>query len=385
MQGKSSNPGYAAFGGYEEADGKEILLQALPQALLVVNDEGLVRYANLQAEQFFATSSSMMCGQALSKLAPSCLPLLPIVRRAQQTKQACNVHGVIFPPALLGADTQESRQETRKANVSIASVNGEGHWLIMVYPWALEHRLSRRQRQQESSHGLSTMAMVLSHEMKTPLAGIDAAAQLLAQDVQGEQQDIVRLIREEARRMVRYLHNLDGIFQNASYDTMASTNIHEILDRVCQLVQQEGAANITIQKNYDPSLPTVWGCGDSLMRVFLNIVTNAVEAHQDAATRAAPAVAPTIKISTAYRSTARLVTPGGQKTLAPIEVSFHDNGPGIPQDIMAHILEPFMTTKSKGTGLGLALASRLISDHGGFFDYSSEKGNTLFRVCLPVG
>ena len=137
------------------------------------------------------------------------------------------------------------------------------------------------------------------------------------------------------------------------------------------------ARHVAIREEYDPSLPPVHGDRDLLLQVFLNLVKNAAEA--------VPEVGGEIVLTTAYRHGLRLAGPGGERPAhLPLMVSVADNGAGIPDDLKAHLFDPFVTTKRNGTGLGLALVAKVIGDHGGVIEFDSQPRRTVFRVFLPI-
>ena len=143
-------------------------------------------------------------------------------------------------------------------------------------------------------------------------------------------------------------------------------------------VAQSGfARHLHFAEDYDPSLPLVHGSRDLLVQVFLNLVKNAAEAS--------PVKGGEIVLATAYRHGRRLTTRnGGLPLQLPLMVSVTDNGSGIPDDLRAHLFDPFVTTKRNGTGLGLALVAKVIDDHGGIIEFDSQPRRTIFRVFLPV-
>jgi two-component system nitrogen regulation sensor histidine kinase GlnL len=130
-------------------------------------------------------------------------------------------------------------------------------------------------------------------------------------------------------------------------------------------------------EKYDPSLPEVKGNKDLLTQVFLNLVKNASEATGDNKAE--------IKLVSSFRPGVRLSVPGRARPVSlPLEFSIIDNGSGVPEDIKSHLFDPFVTTKSNGTGLGLALVAKIIGDHGGTIECNSEPGHTEFCVRLPM-
>jgi len=91
-----------------------------------------------------------------------------------------------------------------------------------------------------------------------------------------------------------------------------------------------------------------------------------------------------IRIRTFYDSSLRVRRPDGRPARVPLQVEIIDDGPGLPPEIAEEIFEPFVSGRENGTGLGLALVSRIIADHGGFIGVDSAPGHTVFRISLPV-
>jgi two-component system nitrogen regulation sensor histidine kinase GlnL len=155
-------------------------------------------------------------------------------------------------------------------------------------------------------------------------------------------------------------------------------NIHVVLNHVKQLAQSGVARHIRFVEDYDPSLPPVYANRDLLVQAFLNLVKNAAEAIGDA-------VDGEITLKTAFRPGVSFRTLGERNPVGlPLEFSVRDNGPGVPDDIAAHIFEPFVTTKASGTGLGLALVAKIINDHGGVIECDTLPRRTSFRILMPM-
>src|SRR5690606_29133880 len=133
-----------------------------------------------------------------------------------------------------------------------------------------------------------------------------------------------------------------------------------------------------IIENYDPSLPPVYANRDQLIQIFLNLVKNAAEAIRGEPNGE-------ITLSTAFRPGIRLSVPGTQHRVSlPLEFCVHDNGPGVPDDLLPILFDPFITTKQNGSGLGLALVAKIVGEHGGVIECDSSSRGTTFRILMPA-
>jgi two-component system nitrogen regulation sensor histidine kinase GlnL len=226
------------------------------------------------------------------------------------------------------------------------------------------------------------MAAILAHEVKNPLSGIRGAAQLLEHSVADSDRELAVLIRDEADR-IRALVDRMEMFGDKPIERTA-VNIHRVLDHVRRLAQSGFAAHLRVTESYDPSLPPVWGNRDLLVQVLLNLVKNAAEAMSDAGLGSDTGGGEII-LTTGYQPGVRLAAPHATEPLnLPLVVTVRDTGPGIPPDVEKNLFDPFVTTKSGGSGLGLALVAKIIGDHGGLIEVDSKPGRTEFRIFLPV-
>ena len=149
-------------------------------------------------------------------------------------------------------------------------------------------------------------------------------------------------------------------------------NIHEVLERVRQLVQAEYSGNLTINNDYDPSIPDIYADKDQLIQAILNIARNAMQAMEGKGE---------IMFKTRIH---RQLNVGRKRYKLAVKCDIIDNGPGIDADMMSQIFYPMITGRAEGTGLGLSIAQALINQHNGLIECNSEPGNTVFSIFLPM-
>ncbi len=346
----------------------DAILAALADAVLLIDEAGVIRRVNPAAEQFFATGASHLCGSPLDRIVPAASPLVEIVAKAREGQTTLAQYEV---------DLSSPRTGPRPADVQAAALVDAPGWVVAsLRERTIARKLGRQLVHLGAGRSVAGLAAALAHEVKNPLSGIRGAAQLLDQVVGEDDRELTRLITAEADRICRLVDRM-GVFSDSAPGPREAVNIHEVLEHVRRLAQNGFGRRLRFVERYDPSLPPVYGNRDALVQVFLNLVKNAAEA--------APEADGEVILATAFDPGVRLMQGGGAGPLRlPLVASVQDNGPGVPDEIRAHLFDPFVSAKSGGTGLGLALVAKAVADHGGIVEFESEPRRTVFRVRLPL-
>lgn len=337
---------------------------SLPIPAFLIGAGGVTEGINPAAEVFLNASERTLIGQPLFDRLAVDAPLEEAFARMQSGHSALFINDVEVgtgdrPPVL--------------CNLQAAPVTGQpGVILLLVAPREFADRLGRAQGLTKSARSAIGMADMLAHEIKNPLAGIAGAAQLLAMNLGPQDQELTDLIVAETRRIVKLLEQVEQ-FGHLKPPERRAVNIHDVLDRARRSAELGFAAHMRFVEEFDPSLPPVWADADQMVQVFLNLLKNAAEAGGTTGT---------IRIRSFYDLTLRLRREDGSHAL-PVQVEITDDGPGIPPAILEDIFDPFVSGRENGTGLGLALVSRIIADHGGWIGVESQPGRTTFRIALP--
>ncbi len=349
----------------------ELLFNALPHPVLAVASDGRICDVNNSAETFFELSKVMLIRLKLEDILPFGSPLLSAVEAALDRGSVVNEYRVDIGTPRIGTE------RVVDINVAPVSAGAEGV-VIMLQERTIADKMDRQLTHRGAARSVTALAAMLAHEIKNPLSGIRGAAQLLEPDLSEDDRALTRLICDETDRIVKLVDRME-VFSDERPIERSSINIHAVLDHVKRIAQAGFARHIRVAERYDPSLPPVFGNRDQLVQVLLNLIKNAAEAIGE------DAIEGEIELTTAFRPGVRLRTPGATSPVSlPLEICVHDNGPGVAPDIAAHLFDPFVSNKSSGTGLGLALVAKIIGDHGGIVEYESHPRRTTFRVLLPM-
>jgi two-component system nitrogen regulation sensor histidine kinase GlnL len=340
------------------------ILDSLGTAVLVFDPQLRLSYINQAGEMMFAHSARHACGKSVHELIVNADMLQQQLAGAITSEQVITQHG---------CQLQLPDAPDLRVNCTFTPLTGTaGASGVLLELRQIDHHLRVEQEeylitQQQASHAL---VRGLAHEIKNPLGGLRGAAQLLEREIEDESlKEYTQIIIREADRLQVLMDRMLG---PNNLPKMQPVNIHEVLQRVRELVLIEAGKGLQINQDYDPSLPDLQADPDLLVQAVLNIVRNASQAMEGKG-----------EITLRTR-VLRHFNIGARKYRLVACIEVIDNGPGIDTALSKQIFYPMVTTRSDGTGLGLSIAQALISRHGGLIDCNSRAGETVFTILLPL-
>jgi two-component system, NtrC family, nitrogen regulation sensor histidine kinase GlnL len=348
-----------------------LLVDALPNPLLVLDESGRIHLVNSAAEDFFQAGKVTLLRANFADLMPLASPALDAIAEARHSGGVVNEYAISAGTPRFGSE--------RNVDLQVVLVHEQPRFVIvMLLERSMAHKIDRQLTHRNAARSVSGMAAMLAHEIKNPLAGIRGAAQLIEPTLSGEDRPLARLICEETDRIRDLVDHME-IFSDERPPEREPVNIHAVLERVKALALAGMTQPIAIKEEYDPSLPPVMGSRNQLIQVFINLVKNAIEAIEGDGSGGE------IHLSTAFRPGVRLsIAASGERVTLPLEVCVRDTGPGVAPDIRPHLFDPFISTKPGGRGLGLALVAKTVRDHGGIIECEPHERGSTFRVLLPM-
>ena len=333
-------------------------------AVMVFDMQFRLLYINLAGEIMLARSARHACGRSVHELVANSEELVEQLASTITTEQvisqrACHLE---LPDA-----------QVLRVNCTFTPIYGDdGVENILIEIRQIDRQLRIEQEEMLISQQQATHALVrgLAHEIENPLGGLRGAAQLLEHEISDDSlKEYTRIIIGEADRLQLLMDRMLG---PSRLPRIQSVNIHQVLERVRDLVTVEAGEGLRIISDYDPSLPDLQADPDLLVQALLNITRNASQAMGGEGE---------ITLRTRVQ---RNITIGTQKYRLAARVEVIDNGPGIDEELRRRIFYPMVTSRSNGTGLGLSIAQALISRHSGLIECSSEPGRTVFTILLPL-
>lgn len=341
------------------------ILDHLTTAILLFDCDLRLTYINTAGEIILADSARHLVGHdAWQLFKPSNPSLLANLQQCLTMAEPLVDHSTIL--------NRMGQNVTINLSATPLSENEQVQEVLVELQQIDNHlRISKDEQLLTQQNTARLLVRGLAHEIKNPLGGLRGAAQLLDLELQSpELKEYTQIIIAESDRLQGLMDKMLG--PNKLPDKK-SINIHEVLERVRSVVQAESVGNLSIECDYDPSIPDIHADKDQLIQALLNITRNAVQATEGKGH--------IILKSRIHRHT----TIGRKRHKLAIKCDIIDDGPGITPEMMKQIFYPMITGRADGTGLGLSIAQALINQHNGLIECNSEAGYTVFSVFLPLG
>lgn len=345
----------------------ENLWSSIPYPAFVISKGDIIVVANSAAEGYCLHSRRQIQSKLVSSYFGENSVILNAINQARSTQISVTLYNI---------EVFWSRKTHSMHDVISTPIdNSDEYILLLFHPHGMSKKMDRSLSHRSAARSVTGMASMLAHEIRNPLAGISGAAQLLVPNISSGDKAILDIVQTEVDRIVGLVDRFQT-FGDIRPVQQNPVNIHDILSQAKRSASAGYAKDIKIIESYDPSLPLAKGDPDLLLQVVQNLLKNAVEAIPDSNGQ--------IIIETAFKQGIRLNIGQHTQEKLPLQFSIIDNGLGVPEQIEDDIFEPFVTSKFAGSGLGLCLVSKIISDHSGVVEYNRVQNKSIFSVLLPM-
>ena len=342
------------------------LLDALVTSVFLLDQDLQVRYLNAAGQTLLGLGANQAVGRRFTELNHGAESLGPLIDRTQAGGEGV-VQRELAWPAPGGVD------RILDCAVTQITLGSAPHLLLEIEDITQHRRLTRETALLAQLGGSRSMVRQLAHEIKNPLGGLRGAAQLLERELLDPAlHEYTRVIISEADRLT---HLLDSMLGPGRPPAKQLVNVHELLERVYHLLRSEAPHGVTVDRDYDPSLPAIVVDPNHIIQAMLNLGRNAIQALSGGGVQA-----PRLVLRTRAASN---ISVGATHHRLVASIQFEDNGPGVLAEIRDTIFYPLVSGRA-GTGLGLGIAQDLVIRHGGLIEFDSVPGRTLFVILLPM-
>jgi two-component system, NtrC family, nitrogen regulation sensor histidine kinase GlnL len=345
------------------------LLDVLSTGLVLLDAQLCVLYANVSGQDLLGMSLKQARGLRLGDLFAGAQPLLELLRRALEDHKSCAGHEL----ALIPVATLPASRAPTVVDFTVTPLENPlaGRQLLLELVDArARQRIARESELRSRADGSRLMVRQLAHEIKNPLGGLRGAAQLLERELHDSGlKEYTAVIIGEADRLCSLVDTMLGPF---GPPRTRSLSVHEICEYVYQLLRNEAPPGVSIERDYDPSLPEGRFDRNEIIQALLNIARNALQALAGSGR---------LVLRTRALSN-RNIGSRRHRLLACVQVE--DDGPGVPEELQQTLFLPLVTSKAEGTGLGLSVAQDMVARHQGVIEFESRPGRTVFSIVLPL-
>ncbi len=356
-----------AFGKTSSRNKRFQAFDLLATLIAVVKNDGAVVFANAALEDALGISRRTLEGSHFG----ACFNDPQVLRTAIDGARSNN-----FATLRYEAMLRRVSHDLMPVQVTLAQTENANQMIVEMSPLEQQARQEREERLLGQAQANKELIRNLAHEIKNPLGGIRGAAQLLQMEV--ETRDLVeytQVIIHEADRLQTLVDRL--LAPHRRPHVVGDVNIHEVCERVRSVILAEFSRELSIERDFDVSIPEFRGDREQLIQATLNIAHNAAQALVE---RRAAGDAQLI-----FRTRiARQVIVNKQRYRLALELHVIDNGPGVPDAIKDRIFYPLVSGREGGTGLGLTLAQTFVQQHHGVIECDSTPGRTDFKILIPL-
>jgi two-component system, NtrC family, nitrogen regulation sensor histidine kinase GlnL len=336
-------------------------LELISTAVLMLDESLIVTYANPAAETLLAHGRKHLIGAAIDRMLPGNEEFLQRLNQSLDADAGFNENDLVLDVA----------GESVHLHCVISPIEaGESRLVLELRELEQQLKIAREAKILEQQEANRELIRNLAHEIKNPLGGIRGSAQLLERELgDPELREFTQVIVKETDRLQSLMNRM---LTPSRLPRVEAISIHEVTERVRALLMAEFPRGLTIQRDYDTSLPDLNADKEQLIQAILNVARNAAQATQGMGE---------IRLVTRI---ARQVTIARIRFRHAIAVSIEDNGPGVPPELAERVFYPLVSGRDGGTGLGLSLAQSFVSQHHGLIEFESVPGRTCFTILLPV-
>jgi len=343
-------------------------LDLLSTAVIVVDTSARIVHVNQATELLLSMSRKNLLGQSAERVIGDELQMQQLVADAR-----ANAFG---ERRQLMELKRFGRTPVQVRVTATAQYGSSTPLVIEISEIEQQLKIDREERQLGLSEANHQLLRNLAHEIKNPLGGVRGAAQLLDAELRSpEQREYTRVIIAEADRLQALVDRL--LAPEAEARAIGELNIHEVFERVRLIMLAEFPRGLTIERDYDASVPDFRGDREQLIQALLNIARNATQALESRIDAGDARIVLRTRV-------ARQVTIARARHRLALDLHVIDNGPGVPNDIRDRIFFPLVSGREDGTGLGLTLAQSYVQQHDGIIEVDSRPGRTDFRILIPL-
>lgn len=351
----------------------EKLLETMKDGLISVDMEGRLAVMNPASQEVLGLKGEVVRGCAMWELLSGIPPLLKYLEDLRRSPKTAKSQEQIF------IEREGGTQVLLASSSLLADPDGVPLEIITnLHDITEMKKMESRMRQSERLAALGTLAAGMAHEIRNPLSAIKTFVQLLPRKVDkpGFLEKFNRTVPRELERINRLIEDLLELSRSPKYH-FRQVDLRTLLEETMELFEEELRSwHIRQHSRISPDIPFVRADPDQLTKAFQNLIRNAVQAMPEGGD---------LWIE-AYRVHDRPTDGSGTESRRSwTAITFRDTGHGISQEHLKSIFNPFFTTKETGTGLGLAITHKVVTEHGGYMDVTSRRGEgTTFTVYFPL-